>query len=62
MRVDVLSMLLSLANVGPYSDALVLDKLGSLVVGTAAERIRGDTSLVFSFSTRCKNNNFAFRN
>jgi Gcd10p family len=44
MRVDTLSMLLSLANVGPYSDALVLDKLGGLVVGSAAERIGGDIS------------------
>ncbi|KAJ4759892.1 tRNA (Adenine(58)-N(1))-methyltransferase non-catalytic subunit trm6 [Rhynchospora pubera] len=41
MRVDTLSMLLSMANVGPYSDALVLDKLGGLVVGSVAERVGG---------------------
>ncbi|KAF3323856.1 tRNA (adenine(58)-N(1))-methyltransferase non-catalytic subunit trm6 isoform X2 [Carex littledalei] len=41
MRVDTLSMLLSLANVGPNSDALVLDKLGGLVVGSVAERVGG---------------------
>ncbi|KAJ3706202.1 hypothetical protein LUZ61_009907 [Rhynchospora tenuis] len=39
MRVDTLSMLLSMANVGPYSDALVFDKLGGLVVGSVAERV-----------------------
>lgn len=44
MRVDTLSMLLSLANVGPNSDALVLDKLGGLVVGSVAERVGGDIS------------------
>lgn len=56
MRVDTLSMLLSLSNVGPYTDALVLDKLGGLVVGSVAERVGGALlSLVFSISTKFKN-------
>lgn len=62
MRVDTLSMLLSMANVGPNSDALVLDKLGGLVVGSVAERVGGDISLFFSTSTKCINLIFAFEN
>uniref|UniRef100_J3LV85 tRNA (adenine(58)-N(1))-methyltransferase non-catalytic subunit TRM6 n=1 Tax=Oryza brachyantha TaxID=4533 RepID=J3LV85_ORYBR len=41
MRVDALSLLLSMANVGPYSDVLVVDMVGGLVVGSVAERLGG---------------------
>uniref|UniRef100_A0A0D9W1U4 tRNA (adenine(58)-N(1))-methyltransferase non-catalytic subunit TRM6 n=1 Tax=Leersia perrieri TaxID=77586 RepID=A0A0D9W1U4_9ORYZ len=41
MRVDALSLLLSMANVGPYSDVLVVDMVGGLVVGAVAERLGG---------------------
>ncbi|TVT96695.1 hypothetical protein EJB05_58094, partial [Eragrostis curvula] len=41
MRVDTLSLLLSMANIGPYSDALVVDMVGGLVVGAVAERLGG---------------------
>jgi tRNA (adenine-N(1)-)-methyltransferase non-catalytic subunit len=41
MRVDTLSLLLSMANIGPYSDVLVVDMAGGLVVGAAAERLGG---------------------
>ncbi|KQK03209.1 hypothetical protein BRADI_2g06310v3 [Brachypodium distachyon] len=41
MRVDSLSLLLSMANVGAYSDVLVVDMVGGLVVGAVAERLGG---------------------
>ncbi|KAL6885483.1 hypothetical protein ACP4OV_010262 [Aristida adscensionis] len=41
MRVDTLSLLLSMANIGPYSDVLVVDMVGGLVVGAVAERLGG---------------------
>lgn len=41
MRVDALSLLLSMANVGAYSDVLVVDIVGGLVVGAVAERLGG---------------------
>ncbi|WVZ83363.1 hypothetical protein U9M48_030521 [Paspalum notatum var. saurae] len=41
MRVDTLSLLLSMANVGAYSDVLVVDMVGGLVVGAVAERLGG---------------------
>jgi tRNA (adenine-N(1)-)-methyltransferase non-catalytic subunit len=41
MRLDVLSLLLSMANVGAYSDVLVVDMVGGLVVGAVAERLGG---------------------
>ncbi|CAM0908228.1 unnamed protein product [Alopecurus aequalis] len=41
MRVDTLSLLLSMANVGAYSDVLVVDMVGGLVTGAVAERLGG---------------------
>uniref|UniRef100_A0A453DR38 tRNA (adenine(58)-N(1))-methyltransferase non-catalytic subunit TRM6 n=1 Tax=Aegilops tauschii subsp. strangulata TaxID=200361 RepID=A0A453DR38_AEGTS len=41
MRVDALSLLLSMANVGAYSDVLAVDMVGGLVVGSVAERLGG---------------------
>ncbi|KAM0869478.1 hypothetical protein ACQ4PT_040645 [Festuca glaucescens] len=41
MRVDTLSLMLSMANVGAYSDVLVVDMVGGLVAGAVAERLGG---------------------
>ncbi|MQL90357.1 hypothetical protein Taro_022947 [Colocasia esculenta] len=41
LRVDTLSLLLSMANVGVYSDVLVVDMVGGIVVGAVAERLGG---------------------
>ncbi|KAG0458974.1 hypothetical protein HPP92_022102 [Vanilla planifolia] len=41
LRVDALSLLLSMANVGAYSDVLVLDTVGGLLTGAVAERLGG---------------------
>ncbi|KAI5004315.1 hypothetical protein ZWY2020_031558 [Hordeum vulgare] len=41
MRVDALSLLLSMANVGAYSDVLAVDMVGGLIVGAVAERLGG---------------------
>ncbi|XP_048550764.1 tRNA (adenine(58)-N(1))-methyltransferase non-catalytic subunit TRM6-like [Triticum urartu] len=41
MRVDTLSLMLSMANVGAYSDVLAVDMVGGLVVGAVAERLGG---------------------
>ncbi|CAN0872101.1 tRNA (adenine(58)-N(1))-methyltransferase non-catalytic subunit trm6 [Linum grandiflorum] len=41
LRVDTLSLLLSLANVGGNSDVLVVDMVGGLVTGAVAERLGG---------------------
>lgn len=48
MRVDTLSLLLSMANIGAYSDVLVVDMVGGLVVGAVAERLGG--KICFSFT------------
>jgi len=53
MRVDTLSLLLSMANIGPYSDVLVVDMVGGLIVGAVAERLGG--KLCFS-STKLRFN------
>ncbi|XP_077231417.1 eukaryotic initiation factor 3 gamma subunit family protein [Tasmannia lanceolata] len=45
LRVDTLSLLLSIANVGAYSDVLVVDMVGGIVTGAVAERL-GGTSYV----------------
>jgi hypothetical protein len=50
MRVDTLSLLLSMANIGPYSDVLVVDMAGGLVVGAAAERLGGKLCLCLYYS------------
>ncbi|OAY74632.1 tRNA (adenine(58)-N(1))-methyltransferase non-catalytic subunit trm6 isoform X1 [Ananas comosus] len=41
LRVDTLSLLLSMANVGAYSDVLVVDMVGGLLTGAIAERLGG---------------------
>ncbi|KAG9443002.1 hypothetical protein H6P81_018856 [Aristolochia fimbriata] len=41
LRVDTLSLLISLANVSAYSDVLVLDMVGGMVTGVVAERLGG---------------------
>ncbi|KAK8962725.1 hypothetical protein KSP40_PGU020435 [Platanthera guangdongensis] len=41
LRVDALSLLLSMSNVGAYSNVLVLDMVGGLLTGAVAERIGG---------------------
>ncbi|KAJ6845135.1 tRNA (adenine(58)-N(1))-methyltransferase non-catalytic subunit trm6 [Iris pallida] len=41
LRVDSLSLLLSMANVSAYSDVLVVDMVGGILTGAAAERIGG---------------------
>ncbi|KAH9289132.1 hypothetical protein KI387_033249, partial [Taxus chinensis] len=50
MRIDTLSLLLSLANVGAYSDVLVLDMVGGLVTGAVAERLGGYGSVCNTYS------------
>jgi len=45
LRMDTLSLLLSLANVSAYADVLVLDTLGGLVTGAVAERMGGNGSV-----------------
>ena len=45
MRVDGLSLLLSMVNVGAYSDVLAVDMVGGLVVGAVAERLGGKLCL-----------------
>lgn len=41
LRVDTLSLLLSLANVTSHSDVLVLDMLDGIITGAVAERLGG---------------------
>ncbi|EPS62305.1 hypothetical protein M569_12486, partial [Genlisea aurea] len=41
LRVDTLSLLLSLANISPNSDVLVVDMLEGLITGAVAERLGG---------------------
>ncbi|KAK6938951.1 tRNA (adenine(58)-N(1))-methyltransferase non-catalytic subunit TRM6, partial [Dillenia turbinata] len=41
LRIDALSLLLSLANVTAHSDILVVDMVGGLVTGAVAERLGG---------------------
>lgn len=45
LRVDALSLLLSMANVTANSDVLVLDMVGGLVIGAVAERLGGTGSV-----------------
>ncbi|GLJ40363.1 hypothetical protein SUGI_0830410 [Cryptomeria japonica] len=42
LRLDTLSLLLSLANVGANSDVLVFDMVGGLITGAVAERLGGN--------------------
>ncbi|KAK6915395.1 tRNA (adenine(58)-N(1))-methyltransferase non-catalytic subunit TRM6 [Dillenia turbinata] len=41
LRIDTLSLLLSMANVTAHSDALIMDVVGGLVTGAVAERLGG---------------------
>ncbi|KAL5727282.1 hypothetical protein ACHQM5_000497 [Ranunculus cassubicifolius] len=41
LRLDTLSLLLSMANVSAYSDVLVVDMVGGLLTGAVAERLGG---------------------
>ncbi|KAF5199058.1 tRNA (adenine(58)-N(1))-methyltransferase non-catalytic subunit TRM6 [Thalictrum thalictroides] len=41
LRVDTLSLLLSMANVSAYSDVLVVDMVGGILTGAVAERLGG---------------------
>lgn len=41
LRMDTLSFLLSMANVAPRSDVLVVDMVGGLLTGAVAERLGG---------------------
>ncbi|XP_058091431.1 uncharacterized protein LOC131237593 isoform X2 [Magnolia sinica] len=41
LRVDTLSLLLSIANVSSYSDVLVVDMVGGILTGAVAERLGG---------------------
>lgn len=41
LRMDMLSLILSLANVGGYAEVLVLDMLGGLLTASVAERLGG---------------------
>ncbi|KAJ4965591.1 hypothetical protein NE237_017440 [Protea cynaroides] len=41
LRVDTLSLLLSMANVCAYSDVLVVDMIGGILTGAVAERLGG---------------------
>lgn len=41
LRIDALSLLLSMANVGAHSDILVVDMVGGILTGAVAERLGG---------------------
>ncbi|KAH7849916.1 hypothetical protein Vadar_024872 [Vaccinium darrowii] len=41
LRVDTLSLLLSMGNVGAHSDVLVVDMVGGILTGAVAERLGG---------------------
>ncbi|CAH9080880.1 unnamed protein product [Cuscuta epithymum] len=41
LRVDTLSLLLSMANVTAHADVLVVDKVGGIITGAVAERLGG---------------------
>lgn len=56
LRVDTLSLLLSMANVCAYSDVLVVDKVGGILAGAVAERI-GGTSYVCNIYFETKPSN-----
>ena len=49
LRVDTLSLLLSMANIAAHSDVLVVDMVGGLLTGAVAERLGG---LLFCFFIR----------
>ncbi|CAN6463546.1 unnamed protein product [Victoria cruziana] len=45
LRMDTLSLLLSMANVTAYADVLVVDMIGGIVTGAVAERLSGTGSV-----------------
>jgi hypothetical protein len=47
VRVDTLSLLLPMVNISAYSDVLVVDMVGGLVVGAVAEHLGGKTCFNF---------------
>ncbi|KAK8642364.1 hypothetical protein V6N13_011710 [Hibiscus sabdariffa] len=49
LRVDALSLLLSMANVTANSDVLVVDMVGGLVTGAVAERLGGTGSVCSTY-------------
>ncbi|KAK8585173.1 hypothetical protein V6N13_139108 [Hibiscus sabdariffa] len=49
LRVDALSLLLSMANVTANSDVLVMDMVGGLVTGAVAERLGGTGSVCSTY-------------
>lgn len=53
MRVDTLSLLLSMANVSSNSDILVVDMVGGLLTGAVAERLGGIVQIEICWSFRC---------
>ncbi|KAL3683685.1 hypothetical protein R1sor_001707 [Riccia sorocarpa] len=50
-RMDTLALMMSLANVGPKSDILVLESLGGLITAAAAERVGGHGSVCSAYYT-----------
>lgn len=52
LRVDALSLLLSMANVTANSDVLVLDMVGGLLTGAVAERLGGTEHVLFPIVLR----------
>ncbi|CAL1383980.1 unnamed protein product [Linum trigynum] len=50
LRVDTLSLLLSMADVGASSDVLVVDMVGGLLTGAVAERLGGTSFVCNTYS------------
>lgn len=48
LRVDTLSLLLSMGNVGAHSDVLVVDMVGGILTGAVAERLGGQLFCLFT--------------
>ncbi|KAF3794922.1 tRNA adenine-58-N1-methyltransferase non-catalytic subunit [Nymphaea thermarum] len=49
LRMDTLSLLLSMANITAYSDVLVVDMVGGVVTGAVAERLSGTGSICSTY-------------
>ncbi|XP_031477814.1 uncharacterized protein LOC116248917 [Nymphaea colorata] len=49
LRMDTLSLLLSMANITAYSDVLVVDMVGGIVTGAVAERLSGTGSICSTY-------------
>ncbi|BBN05465.1 tRNA (adenine58-N1)-methyltransferase non-catalytic subunit [Marchantia polymorpha subsp. ruderalis] len=50
-RMDTLALMMSLANVGPNSDILVLESLGGLITAAVTERLGGHGSICSTYYT-----------